>query len=66
MPVYSGDGLLDDALAHAGERGELLEEDVRHVAAVVEHKVRLPRVAAAQTSVKFEGARRFVRSESDS
>ena len=48
------DGLLDDALAHAGERGEFLEEDVRHVAAVVEHQVRLPRVAAAQTSALKE------------
>ena len=46
----AGDGFLDDSLAHAGERGELLEEDVRHVAAVVEHQVRLPGVAAAQTS----------------
>ena len=54
MPVDARDGLLDDALAHASERGEFLEEDVRHVAAVVEHQVRLPRVAAAQTSALKE------------
>ena len=51
-PVDAGDGLLNNALAHAGERGELLEQDVGHVAAVVEHEIRLPRVAAAQTATK--------------
>ena len=61
--MHAGDGLLDDALAHAGERGELLEQDVRHVAAVVKHEVRLPRVAAAQTATE---QKMFVRTLTES